>query len=125
MTAEVNAEMREFLARLHALYAEFPQEARAYESEFKELLDQVAALAARLAEAEAQLERESALLTEAKRQNADLMAIIDKPDLLEKYGQRLDHLGDWAVLCTDCAKTHKVVIVPTTTDKSGASDEVG
>lgn len=37
-------------------------------------------LQARLADTEAQLERESALLTEAKRQNADLMAIIDKRD---------------------------------------------
>lgn len=42
----------------------------------------------------------------------------DKPDLLEKYGRRLDYLGDWAVICTDCAKTHKVVIVQTTADKS-------
>lgn len=34
----------------------------------------------RLAETETALERETALLTEAKRQNADLMAIIDKRD---------------------------------------------
>lgn len=27
-------------------------------------------------------------------------------------GYTLDHLGDWAVLCIDCAKTHKAVIVP-------------
>lgn len=26
------------------------------------------------------------------------------------YG--LDRLGDWAVICTDCAKTHKCVVVP-------------
>ena len=24
----------------------------------------------------------------------------------------LDYLGDWAVLCIDCAKTHRCVIVP-------------
>lgn len=24
----------------------------------------------------------------------------------------LDYLGDWAVLCADCAKTHKCVILP-------------
>ena len=37
-------------------------------------------LAKSLSETEAALERETALLTEAKRQNADLMAIIDKRD---------------------------------------------
>jgi hypothetical protein len=26
---------------------------------------------------------------------------------------KLDHLGDWAVLCINCAKTHKCVIVQT------------
>lgn len=24
----------------------------------------------------------------------------------------LDYLGDWAVICTDCAKTHQCVIIP-------------
>lgn len=24
----------------------------------------------------------------------------------------LDYLGDWVVICTDCAKTHQCVIVP-------------
>lgn len=24
---------------------------------------------------------------------------------------KLDHLGDWAVICDDCAKTHKCIIV--------------
>lgn len=28
------------------------------------------------------------------------------------WGYRLGYLGDWAVLCTDCAKTHKTAIVP-------------
>lgn len=32
-------------------------------------------------------------------------------DDLEMYGTRLDMLGDWAVLCTDCALTHQVRIV--------------
>lgn len=37
-------------------------------------------LSARLAATEENLERETALLTEARQQNADLMAIIDKRD---------------------------------------------
>jgi len=32
--------------------------------------------------------------------------------LCAEYGSRLDYLGDWAVICEDCAKTHKTVIVP-------------
>jgi hypothetical protein len=39
-------------------------------------------------------------------------AQYSKPELNEKYGARLDYVGDWAVICTDCAKTHKAVIVP-------------
>ena len=32
-------------------------------------------------------------------------------DYDEKTGQTtLDHLGDWKVLCVECAKTHEVVI---------------
>lgn len=27
------------------------------------------------------------------------------------WALRLDYLGDWAVLCDDCAKTHKTAIV--------------
>lgn len=34
------------------------------------------------------------------------------PEYTEKYGMRLGYLGDWAVLCEDCAKTHKTQIVP-------------
>lgn len=30
----------------------------------------------------------------------------------DKWGMRLDDLGDWAVICTDCAKTHRTVILP-------------
>ena len=43
----------------------------------------------------------------------------DEPRLLEKYGTRLDYVGDWAVICTDCAKTHKVVVqaIASTGDK--------
>ena len=29
----------------------------------------------------------------------------------ETTGYTLDYLGDWAVLCNDCAKTHKTIIV--------------
>lgn len=29
-----------------------------------------------------------------------------------KWAARLDYLGDWAVLCVECAKTHKTVVVP-------------
>lgn len=28
------------------------------------------------------------------------------------WGYRLDYLGDWAVLCRDCAKKFKTVIIP-------------
>ena len=28
------------------------------------------------------------------------------------WGYRLDYLGDWAVICRDCAKTHKTVVIP-------------
>ena len=28
------------------------------------------------------------------------------------YGPPLDYLGDWAVLCTDCAKRYRTKIVP-------------
>lgn len=28
------------------------------------------------------------------------------------YGTALDYLGDWAVLCIECAKTHRTQIVP-------------
>lgn len=29
-----------------------------------------------------------------------------------KFGNRLDYLGDWAVLCRECAQKHKTVILP-------------
>jgi len=37
---------------------------------------------------------------------------IEDPEHNHKWGTRLGYLGDWAVLCEDCAKTHKTVIVP-------------
>lgn len=36
----------------------------------------------------------------------------DKPEFAEKYGMRLGRVGDWAVICEDCAKSHRVQIVP-------------
>jgi hypothetical protein len=33
------------------------------------------------------------------------------PDINQRSGMRLDYVGDWAVICTDCAKTHEVKIV--------------
>lgn len=28
------------------------------------------------------------------------------------FGYKLQYLGDWAVICRDCAKTHKTIVVP-------------
>lgn len=28
------------------------------------------------------------------------------------YGYRLDYLGDWAVICRECSKTHLTVVIP-------------
>lgn len=36
---------------------------------------------------------------------------FESPEYCRKYGGCLDNLGDWAVLCCDCAKTHKTQIV--------------
>jgi hypothetical protein len=36
----------------------------------------------------------------------------DDPDLNHRAGMRLSYLGDWAVLCEDCAKTHRTAILP-------------
>jgi len=41
------------------------------------------------------------------------------PEMVVKYGMRLDYLGDWAVICEDCAKTHKCVIVPIEAPNAG------
>lgn len=45
----------------------------------------------------------------------------DNPEFNEKYGMRLGYVGDWAVICTDCAKTHRTAIVPI----NGAGAPVG
>jgi len=29
-----------------------------------------------------------------------------------EYGVGLDYIGDWAVICTACAKTHRTAILP-------------
>lgn len=34
-------------------------------------------------------------------------------ELIAKYGMKLDRVGDWAVLCNECSKTHRTVIVKT------------
>lgn len=34
------------------------------------------------------------------------------PEINEKYGITLDHVGDWAVICHECADTHECKIVP-------------
>lgn len=39
----------------------------------------------------------------------------DSQEKVAKWGVRLDYVGDWAVICTDCAKTHRCVIVPANT----------
>ena len=41
----------------------------------------------------------------------------EDPEANHKYGMRLGYLGDWAVLCEDCAKTHKTQIVKIDSDK--------
>jgi hypothetical protein len=35
----------------------------------------------------------------------------DDPEMNHKYGARLGYLGDWAVICKDCAKTHRTQIL--------------
>jgi len=35
-----------------------------------------------------------------------------RPDADHKYEWWLHGLGDWGVLCTECAKTHEVIIRP-------------
>jgi hypothetical protein len=36
----------------------------------------------------------------------------DSPEMNQTHGMRLDYVGDWAVICTDCAETHETKIVP-------------
>lgn len=35
---------------------------------------------------------------------------FDDPAINERSGMRLGYLGDWAVICEDCAKTHRTRI---------------
>lgn len=37
---------------------------------------------------------------------------IPPEQLIRGSHLKLEYLGDWAVLCRECAKTHKAVIVP-------------
>lgn len=34
----------------------------------------------------------------------------DTPELVKEYGYALGYVGDWAVICTECAKTHRCII---------------
>ncbi len=45
--------------------------------------------------------------------------------LEEHDSTALGRLGDWAVICIDCAKTHKCVIVPLLPDNAVVSGAVG
>jgi hypothetical protein len=38
----------------------------------------------------------------------------DKIKLVRGTNYSLHNLGDWTVLCQECAKTHKIIIVPIT-----------
>lgn len=37
---------------------------------------------------------------------------IEASHMVRDSGHALDYLGDWAVICRDCAKTHKCIVVP-------------
>ncbi|HEX7687315.1 MAG TPA: hypothetical protein VF453_06400 [Burkholderiaceae bacterium] len=37
---------------------------------------------------------------------------FSEPELTAKFGQVLGYVGDWAVLCTACSKTHRTAILP-------------
>jgi len=36
---------------------------------------------------------------------------FDDPQMVNKHGHRLGYVGDWAVVCAECAKTHRTAIV--------------
>lgn len=40
----------------------------------------------------------------------------DTPEKVEKWGLRLDYIGDWGVICHECSKTHRIVIRDITGD---------
>ena len=37
---------------------------------------------------------------------------IPEENLIRDCHYSLDYLGDWAVICRECAKTHKTIVVP-------------
>lgn len=41
------------------------------------------------------------------------------------WGYRLGYLGDWAVICNDCSKTHRTMIVPIATPAIQDGDKQG
>lgn len=42
----------------------------------------------------------------------------------QPWGYKLQHLGDWAVLCDECARTHKtqIVLIDVPSDGGGGDD---
>jgi hypothetical protein len=42
--------------------------------------------------------------------------------IVENYPTALDRLGDWAVICNECAKTHATTIVKIEQTKEGRSN---
>ena len=40
----------------------------------------------------------------------------DTPEKCDKWGVRLAYVGDWAVICHECSKTHRIVIRDITGD---------
>ena len=41
---------------------------------------------------------------------------IEKVDMVRNSEYKLDYLGDWAVICSECAQTHKCIVVPIDTE---------
>lgn len=52
---------------------------------------------------------------------------VEPHEIVRDSGHVLDHLGDWAVICTECAKTHKCVVVPIedAPNSNSTTDSVG
>lgn len=48
---------------------------------------------------------------------------VPTDEQIRDSGYKLDYLGDWAVLCRDCAKTHKCVIVSLETPNVMTSEQ--
>lgn len=48
--------------------------------------------------------------------NYDFEKADDEQSTVRQCGEpvayRLDYLGDWVVLCEECAKTHEVIVIP-------------